>query len=505
MQPRQIFLFEAVTDMSAEYIVRQLLTLDRESGEEITMFINSPGGKVTECFAIVDTMRAVRSPIKTVVMGMAASCAAVIASNGKTRLITENSQFMLHEIFAFTMGSPKKIREDMERYRQTEDRLISIVAKNSNKSVQQIKDFVSSKDRYFSAQEAIDFGLCDKVIKDNEAQVHKLSEVINVEGTEIVCESETDLPEIEILREGDFVHPVYGQFKITPNTLETMKKNFDDGVRGIDISIDYTHDNDGGEKPAACWIKSVEVKDSKAGKWKVLSARVELTPKGRKLVQEKEYKYASADFRVDYVNERGKHFPYVLCGGTLTNRPFIKEMNPIKLSEHKPSKEENEVMNKQEMLNALKSEHGIDVTAMLSENVSLKAEMKSLNDKIRELSKLPTAKQEEIDALKGQLSKLEAEAVKKDKEQAFDKLLGENKVIPAQKEKILNAFAKAEEILDFYKDAPDLVNKVPAGGSGEATDETLTPAEQAVVNSGTFTREEVIAGRTLGKKKKAKK
>ena len=499
--PRQIFLFSNVDQYSAEIIVRQLLEYDRQSHDEITMFINSPGGYVTQLFSIIDAMNLVQSPIRTVVIGQAASCAAIIAAHGDTRLITEKSEFMLHEVWNFMIGSYTEIEEGLGKMNQMQATLLGILSKDTGKSEAEIKDVIKKKDAYFNAEQAVAFGLADRIINPSEAQIYKLSESINVEGSEINYKSE-GLSEVEILKSGQFHHPSYGNVVITEQTLNQMLNNFNNRVRGIDISFDYTHDNETGEQPAAFWVKSLSVKD-KAGV-KVLTAQAEFTPKGRKAILEKEYKYASADFCIDYVNESGKHFPYVLRGGTLTNRPFIKEMNPIKLSEYKPKKEEIKKMDKQQLMNALK-EHGVDVSAIEAQNATLNARISDMENKIKELNALPAQKEAEITNLKAKISELDNTIVSNEKDVAFNSLLEEGKVIPAQKDKVLGIFENAKEMSEFYKDAPVIVNKTAKGGNGDGEDETLTDAELAVVNSGKYTKEEIIAGRTLNYNKKPAK
>src|SRR5689334_7152003 len=125
---RQIFLFSDVNEYSAEVIIRQLLDYDRQSNEEITMFINSPGGSVTQLFSIIDAMDMVRSPIRTIVIGQAASCAAVIAAYGDSRLITDKSEFMLHEVWQFMMGSYSDFDESFKRMDAKQQKLLSILA-----------------------------------------------------------------------------------------------------------------------------------------------------------------------------------------------------------------------------------------------------------------------------------------------------------------------------------------------------------------------------------------
>ncbi len=492
---RQIFLFSPIDSYSSEYIIRQLLDLDRQSNDEITMFINSPGGSVTQMFAIIDTMRMIKSPVRTVVMGIAASAAAVIASAGKVRLIASTAQIMIHQVSAGTFGSIFEMQETMDQIVKANELMLGALSKNTGRTADELKNITNKVDKYFSAKEAVSFGLADRVIMDSEAQVLKLSEGINVEGYEVGADDK----EIQLLRDGKFVHPTYGELLITDKTLELMKMNFDHRVRNIDISIDYTHDNETGESPAAFWIKSLEVRSNKDGKGKGLFAKGEFTLKGRNAILEKEFKYSSADFVIDYIDERGNHFPYVLRGGTLTNRPFIKGMNPIKLSEYKPMKKEINNMNKEELLAALKVQ-GLDVSSIQAKNEELTATIQRLENSIRELNALPVQKDTEIAALKEKLQEASLKIVEAEKLKVFNALMAEGKVIPAQKDNIFNTFKSGEDISAFYANAPIVVKMKASGSNDDVSADDLTAEEQTLVNAGTYTKEEVLKYRSIAKK-----
>ena len=482
---RQIFLFSEIDKWSAEFIVRQLLAMDRESNEEITMFINSCGGSMIQMFSILDTMRIIKSPIRTVCVGIAASAAAVIFSSGNTRLVSKTSEIMIHELSAGTFGSMSIMRENVEQFQKMQEKMVSLLAENTNKTISQIKEIMNKTDKYFDAQEAVTFGLADRIINDEEAQVLKLSESINVEGYEIVGK------EVQILREGRYVHPIYGNLNISETMLVKMKENFENNVRGCDISYDYTHDNDSGEAPAAFWIKSLEIRQNDDGKGKGLFAKVEFTPMGKKKISEKEYKYSSADFRIDYVDQNGKHHPYVLCGGTLTNRPFIKNMNPIKLSENY---KEAKSMNRDELIAELKK-FGLDVNAMVDSHETLNARVKELEAKITELNALPVQKEAEIKALKDSLVEANNKIITNEKTSVFEALVAEGKCLPAQKDSIFNTFKTAEDISNFFKDAPIAVSTKAKGSGDEGDLNDLTDAEAELVKSGEYTKEEIIEAR----------
>ena len=485
---RHLFLFSPIDDYAAQYVISELFYLDRESNEEITIFINSGGGSVYAMFSIIDAMNAIKSPVRTVVMGIAASAAAVIASNGDKRLISENSKMMIHEVWSIVGGKMSELEEDIAEMSKDQQKLINILASKSNKTPEQIAKMIKKEDKWFDAKEAVKIGLADEVIKNGSAQIIKLSEGVNIESSEIKEST------VQMLREGSFQHPTFGKIVINQKVLEQIKSNFDNKVRGIDISIDYTHDNDNGEKRAACWVKSLEINDTDKGL--ALFANVEFTPAGKQLVAEKEFKYVSADFVIDYVNESGNHIPYVLRGGTLTNKPFIKEMNPIKLSELQTIKKELIKMDKEALLNSLKEQFKLDVPALEASIQTLTDRNKKLENSIKELSEIPVQKDEEIAELKNQLDQVNKEIVDAEKKAAFNTLIDSGKVTPAQEEKILALFDSAEKILDFYKDSPEVV-KTKQKGSSASNSNGLTQAEQLLVDNGTYTAEQILENRKI--------
>jgi len=192
---------------------------------------------------------------------------------------------------------------------------------------------------------------------------------------------------VEIMRTGEWKHPTYGELKITDETLENIIYNFNDKVRGIDIPIDLEHEVSQHKGEAAGWIKNLIKKGNK------LLAEIEWTKLGEEKIKDKIYKYFSPEFKFNYTdNETGKVYKDVLFGGGLTNKPFIKRMNPVMLSENITTdfceytqtikKEDGFIMNK-ELLKVLK----------LSESTSNEEMIKTINElmltseKVTELTK----------------------------------------------------------------------------------------------------------------------
>ena len=130
---------------------------------------------------------------------------------------------------------------------------------------------------------------------------------------------------IQLFRPGEFNHPTYGKLIFDMDMFRKIKYNFDHNVRGQKLSIDYDHN---GEKHAAGWIQDIQI--SPEG----VFALVEWTPKGAEAIRNKEYLYISPDYKPVWTDpETGLKYEFVLFGAALTNRPFIKRMQEVKLSE----------------------------------------------------------------------------------------------------------------------------------------------------------------------------
>lgn len=130
---------------------------------------------------------------------------------------------------------------------------------------------------------------------------------------------------IQIMKTGEWDHPQYGKIKITRENLQRFKENFDKRVRGTDIAVDVSHNPDGG---AVAWFKELRVEDDK------LMALVAWTEKGAELVRSGTYRYFSPEFMTQWKDPAtGEVYKDVLFGGALTNRPFLKGMEPIEFSE----------------------------------------------------------------------------------------------------------------------------------------------------------------------------
>ena len=164
IKARKIFLWSAVDDTTAEKVVKQMLYLDTLNNEDITLFINSPGGVISSGMAIVDCMNAIKSDVVTVVSGQAASMGAVLLAAGKKgkRYSWKNSRVMIHQplISGHMYGPATDIQIQAEEMLRIRTMLNKLLAEASGKSADQI-ELDTDRDRFMTAEEAKAYGLVD--------------------------------------------------------------------------------------------------------------------------------------------------------------------------------------------------------------------------------------------------------------------------------------------------------------------------------------------------------
>ena len=167
LKDRIIFCGTAIDSEVANLIVAQLLFLDSEnSKKDITMYINSPGGMVTAGLAIYDTMQYIKSDVSTVCVGIAASMGSVLLAGGAKgkRYALPHSEVMIHQPLGGTEGQASDIAIAANHILKTKDILNGILAKHSGKDIKTVeKD--ADRDKYMTADEALTYGLIDKVIQ----------------------------------------------------------------------------------------------------------------------------------------------------------------------------------------------------------------------------------------------------------------------------------------------------------------------------------------------------
>ena len=169
LNDRIIMLSDQVNDTTASLVVAQLLYLESQDPEkDISLYINSPGGSVTAGFAIYDTMNYIKCDVSTICIGMAASMGAFLLSSGAKgkRFALPNSEIMIHQplIGGGLGGQQTDIMIHAKNMERTRNRLEAILAENTGKSIEEIHA-ACERDNYMTAQEALDYGLVDKVIE----------------------------------------------------------------------------------------------------------------------------------------------------------------------------------------------------------------------------------------------------------------------------------------------------------------------------------------------------
>ena len=166
LNDRIIVLSDEVNDTTASLVVAQMLFLEGQDPEkDISLYINSPGGSVTAGMAIYDTMQYIKCDVSTICMGMAASMGAFLLSSGAKgkRFALPNSEIMIHQPLGGARGQATEIKIVADHILKTREKLNKILAENTGKSIEQIA-LDTERDNYLSAQEAMDYGLVDKVL-----------------------------------------------------------------------------------------------------------------------------------------------------------------------------------------------------------------------------------------------------------------------------------------------------------------------------------------------------
>ncbi len=167
LKDRIIFVSGEINDDLANIIIAQLLFLEKESeSEDIQMYINTPGGHIHSGLAIIDTMKYIKCDISTIAVGMAASMGSVILALGTKgkRFSLPNSKILIHQPLGGVEGQASDIAIEAEEILKMKDTLNSMLAKATGQTKSQIEKDVD-RDKYFTAKEAKEYGLIDKVVK----------------------------------------------------------------------------------------------------------------------------------------------------------------------------------------------------------------------------------------------------------------------------------------------------------------------------------------------------
>lgn len=173
LKDRVIFLTGQVEDHMADLIVAQLLFLESDDPDkDIYLYINSPGGVVTAGLAIYDTMQYIKPDVCTLCLGQAASMGSFLLSGGAKgkRFALPNSSIMIHQPLGGFQGQATDIMIHARQTQRVKDTLNGIIAQNTGKSLEEVVE-ATERDNFLSAQEALEFGLIDKVIT-NRAEIN---------------------------------------------------------------------------------------------------------------------------------------------------------------------------------------------------------------------------------------------------------------------------------------------------------------------------------------------
>lgn len=166
LKERIVFLGNEVSDVSASLIVAQLLFLESEDPDkDINLYINSPGGAVTAGLAIYDAMNHVKCDVSTVCVGLAASMGALLLAGGTKgkRFALPNAEILIHQPSGGARGQASDIQIHAERIIHTKQRLNALMAAMTCQPIEKIAAD-SDRDHFFSAQEAVEYGLIDKIL-----------------------------------------------------------------------------------------------------------------------------------------------------------------------------------------------------------------------------------------------------------------------------------------------------------------------------------------------------
>ena len=166
LNDRIVFLSDEVNDTTASLVVAQMLFLEaQDPDKDISFYINSPGGSVTAGMAIYDTMNFIKCDVSTICIGMAASMGAFLLSSGAKgkRFALPNSEIMIHQPLGGAKGQATDIEIQAKQILRIKEKLNRILSENTGKPLETVvRD--TDRDNYMTAQEALDYGLIDKIL-----------------------------------------------------------------------------------------------------------------------------------------------------------------------------------------------------------------------------------------------------------------------------------------------------------------------------------------------------
>lgn len=165
LKDRIVIITGEIDDNTANIVVAQLLYLDSQNNNDISLYINSPGGSVTAGMAIYDTMNFINSDVQTICLGIAASMGAFLLSSGQKgkRCALPNAEIMIHQPLGGAKGQATEIEIAAKHIIKTKQKLNKILSKNTNQDIKKIEQD-TDRDNYLSAEEAKNYNLIDKIL-----------------------------------------------------------------------------------------------------------------------------------------------------------------------------------------------------------------------------------------------------------------------------------------------------------------------------------------------------
>ena len=165
LKNRIIFISGEINDVLSNTVISELLYLDSLSSDEISIYINSPGGSVTSGLAIFDTMNFIKSDVRTICIGLAASMSAILLAAGTKgkRCSLKNSEIMIHQPLGGVEGQATDIKIVADHITETKAKINKILSKLTNQNIQKIKKD-TERDFYLSAEDAKKYGIIDEII-----------------------------------------------------------------------------------------------------------------------------------------------------------------------------------------------------------------------------------------------------------------------------------------------------------------------------------------------------
>lgn len=167
LKDRIIIINGEINNEVANSTIAQLLYLDSKNNDDISIYINSPGGSVTDGMAIYDTMNFVKSDVSTIGVGMCASMGAFLLSSGKKgkRYCLPNTEVMIHQPLGGAQGQATEIKIAAEHILKTKDKLNKILSINTNKDIKIIEQD-TDRDNFMNSKEAKEYGIIDEIIEE---------------------------------------------------------------------------------------------------------------------------------------------------------------------------------------------------------------------------------------------------------------------------------------------------------------------------------------------------